>query len=154
MSEPVTAISTRFTNRSAAAGLILTRAERTVCPPGLSAITRFMTDQGISMRMHAIDDLGIYGRKQKGNNQVVVDWSRWPRKIASLSCPLFHNLFFAEAVKQRCKTERRAVSRAARARATRYLPGSLSLKGLLRSPVTAAFERALQRGETQKASQR
>ena len=80
MSEPVTAISTRFTNRSAAAGLILTRAERTVCPPGLSAITRFMTDKGISMRMHAIDDLGIYGRKQKGNNQVVVDWSRWPRK--------------------------------------------------------------------------
>ena len=45
-----------------------------------SAITRFMTDQGISMRMHAIDDLGIYGRKQKGNNQVVVDWSKWPRK--------------------------------------------------------------------------
>ena len=35
---------------------------------------------------------------------------------------------FAEAVKQRCKTERRAVSRAARARATRDLPGTMSLK--------------------------
>ena len=35
---------------------------------------------------------------------------------------------FADAVTQRRKTERRAVSRGARARATRYLPGSLSLK--------------------------
>ena len=35
---------------------------------------------------------------------------------------------FADAAMQRCRTERRAVSRAARAHATRDLPGTMSLK--------------------------